>query len=383
MRIGVDATSWSNRRGFGRFARNAVGKLVERDRDNEYILYVDPHANGFPLPDGATARPLRIGAPRPAEESRPPAALLGFGWAASRDGLDALLFPSVYSYFPVVGVPTVVGVHDVIADQLPHLTLPTRRSRMLWRLKEGMAVRRATRVFTVSAISRELVGERFGLTPESVAVVTEAPAPVFGPRSADALREELAPLGLEPGKFFAYAGGISPHKNIDLLVGAYARFAADSPESPPLVIAGDLEDDSYLSAGAGVRRRIAACGVEDRVLLPGFVTDEALACLYAGSTAVILPSLAEGFGLPAVEAAACGAPVVLSDLPAHRETLGDAGLFFNPRDAAALEDALRRVHSDDALRWDMAARSRSAVSGMSWDAAADALAELLVEAGRG
>jgi glycosyltransferase involved in cell wall biosynthesis len=380
MRVGVDATSWSNRRGFGRFARNAVGRLVERDRDNDYVLYVDPDANGFPLPPGATQRPLRTGTGRPAEESRPAAELFRFGWEVSRDRLDALLFPSVLSYFPVLGVPTVVGVHDVIADQLPELTLPTRKSRLLWRAKEGYAVRRAERVFTVSAASREAVGRRFGLPGSKLAVVPEAPDPVFAPRGQEALRAVLEPLELEPEGFFVYAGGISPHKNLELLIDAYAGFAQGA-DAPPLVLVGDMHDDSYLSAAEGVRRRIAAHGLEDSVRLPGFVSDEALACLYAGARAAVLPSLAEGFGLPAVEAAACGAPVVLSDLPAHRETLGSAGLFFPPTDRGALEAALHRVNGNAPLRATMGRRAAEAVSTMTWDATADRLAELVAAAG--
>ena len=383
MRVGVDATTWSNRRGFGRFARNAVSRLVERDRDTEYVLYVDPHANGFPLPARATLRPLSTAGERPADRSRPAAELLRFGWQASRDRLDAVLFPSVYSYFPVVGVPTVVGVHDVIADQLPELTLPSPKSRLLWRLKETVAVRRAARVFTVSAASREAVGRRFGLPSERLAVVPEAPDAIFGPRDARSLRAALEPLGLETGGFFVYAGGISPHKNLGTLIDAYASFASIASHAPPLVLVGDLDDDSYLSAGAAVRQRISFHGLDRRVRLPGFVSDEVLACLYAGARAAVLPSLAEGFGLPAVEAAACGAPVVLSELPAHRETLGDAGLFFPPRDRGALEAALHRVHADEALRQGMADRSRAAVRRMTWDETADRLAELVAEAGRG
>jgi glycosyltransferase involved in cell wall biosynthesis len=381
MRVGVDATSWSNRRGFGRFARNAVQRLVERDPGTEYVLYVLPHANGYALPEGATLRPLVGAGERAADDSRPVTELLRFGWQASRDGLDAMLYPSVYSYFPVAGVPTVVGVHDVIADQLPELTLPTRKSRMLWRVKEGYAVRRAERVFTVSAASREAVGRRFGLPEAKLGVVPEAPDPVFFRREPGPLREQLEPLGLEPGRFFVYAGGISPHKNLELLVDAYASFARGGPDMPALVLVGDMQDDSYLSASAAVRRRIAAHGLENSVRLPGFVTDETLACLYGGATAAVLPSLAEGFGLPAVEAAACGAPVVLSDLPAHRETLGGAGLFFPPRDRGALEAALDRVHGDDSLRARMSKRASEAVSQMTWDATADRLAELVADAG--
>jgi glycosyltransferase involved in cell wall biosynthesis len=93
----------------------------------------------------------------------------------------------------------------------------------------------------------------------------------------------------------------------------------------------------------------------------------------------VMPSLAEGFGLTAVEAAACGAAVVLSDLPPHRESLGDAALYFDPTDVAALASILNRIVTDDALREEHRARARAAVSHLSWDATATRLQSLISE----
>src|SRR5581483_8171187 len=115
--------------------------------------------------------------------------------------------------------------------------------------------------------------------------------------------------------YLLYAGGISPHKDIPTLLEAYALVRKDG-NAPRLVIAGALDADPYHSAADAVRERIGALGIADGVLLTGYVTDDVLACLYSAASAVALPSLAEGFGLPAVEAAACGAAVVLSDIPA-------------------------------------------------------------------
>ena len=118
----------------------------------------------------------------------------------------------------------------------------------------------------------------------------------------------------------------------------------------------------------------------ERVLLPGFVSDETLACLYAGATGVVLPSLGEGFGLPAVEAAACGAALVLSDLPAHRETLDGAALFVEPTDVDGIAAALARVLADESERASLARRAQEAASRLTWDAAADAVRRLLDDA---
>jgi alpha-1,3-rhamnosyl/mannosyltransferase len=179
-----------------------------------------------------------------------------------------------------------------------------------------------------------------------------------------------------------YAGGISPHKNIETLLAAYAGLRSRRADAPPLVLVGDLSGDPYLSSAATVRGRIDELGLETDVLLPGFVSDERLACLYAGATAVVLPSLAEGFGLPAVEAAACGAPVLLSDLPAHRESLGEAAIFFRTTDVAGLSDQMARILDDPALRRSLAARGRAQVSGLSWDLAAERLRELIGQVAR-
>lgn len=186
MRIGVDATSWDNDRGYGRFARSAVERLVALDTGTTYVM-VAPPPQGRALPSGSRVLrvPGRAGAPRPAGEARSPYELARLGLAARRARLDVLLFPSVYTWFPAPGVPTVVGIHDVIAATLPQLTLPTRRAHLLWTAKETLAVRTAKRVFTVSRAARESVARRWSLDPGAIAVVPEAPADVFWPRDLE------------------------------------------------------------------------------------------------------------------------------------------------------------------------------------------------------
>jgi glycosyltransferase involved in cell wall biosynthesis len=382
LRIGVDATSWVNRRGFGRFARNAVGRLVETG-DETYVLYIDEdtaaHAR---LPARAEQRLVRLRRPpsqaAAAGSRRAVRDLLRLTATVRRDGLDAFLFPSLYTYFPVLGTPTLVGVHDTIAEDHPELTVPDLRARAASRLRDRVALRRASRLFTVSSASQHAIAERLGVPAERLAIVPEAPDPVFSPRTGDALGAGLAEVGLRPDDaFFLFAGGISPHKNVELLVDAYAAFRRERADAPRLVLAGGLEDETYLSSAGSVRERIARHGLGDVVQLPGYVSDEALACLYSAATAVVIPSLAEGFGLPAVEAAACGAPVVLSDLPAHRETLGRAALFFAPTDVAALARRLETVTRDDGLRRELGERAQRAVSHLTWEAAAAELRSLI------
>jgi glycosyltransferase involved in cell wall biosynthesis len=377
-----------NRRGFGRFTRNAVGRLVELDPATTYVLLLDEASAGADeLPSAAEQLVVELG--RPASEAasadsrRSLRDLARLARAARGAELDAFLFPSMLTYFPVLRVPTVVGLHDTIAQDLPELTFPRRRSRYLWALKQRVATRTAAHVFTVSEASRDAVARRVGLAPERLTIVPEAPDPVFHPRSRPELERVLSAIGLDGSRdFVLYAGGISPHKNIETLLDAFAGLRGRR-ERPLLVLVGDLERETYVSAAASIRRRIEELGLGSHVLLPGFVSDDALAALYTAATAVALPSLAEGFGLPAVEAAACGAAVVLSDLPAHRESLGnDGGLYFAPQDSAALTAALELLLEDVDARAALAARGRAAVAELTWDAAAERLRGLLHKAAR-
>jgi glycosyltransferase involved in cell wall biosynthesis len=283
----------------------------------------------------------------------------------------------VFSYFPVLGPPSVVGVHDVTASEYPRLVLPGRMSRTMWRAKEWWAVRRAAQLFTVSHSAQAQIVARLGVPVDRVPVVGEAPAPVFFPRPADQVGGELAALGLSSQKpFLLCAGGINPHKNVDTLLHAYAALRHERPATPPLVIVGALEG-SYVSAATQVRALIGDLGLVGQVRLPGFVPDEALACLYSAAAGVVIPSLAEGFGLPAVEAAACGAAVVASDIPAHRETLRDGGLFFEPRDRGALVAVLEQLLDDQGLSAALGQRGREAVARFSWTETARRLREVI------
>jgi glycosyltransferase involved in cell wall biosynthesis len=188
-------------------------------------------------------------------------------------------------------------------------------------------------------------------------------------------------LGADPDRpTVLYAAGINPRKRPELLCEALAVLRARDAAPLQVVACGALEDDTATSAAPGLRRRISELGLERDVVLPGFVGDDVLAGAYSAATAAVVCSPSEGFGFPAVEAAACGAPVVATDISAHRETLGGCALLYPPGDAHALAGELERLSGDRALRRELAARGRDRVSALSWERAADALERLLVEA---
>ena len=240
----------------------------------------------------------------------------------------------------------------------------------------------AARLFTVSAASRAAVAQPGRHRSARLPIVPEAPDPVFF--RADAR-----------GRWHESCCGSASTESVAScsMPGASARTRTSRRCSTrtPQVASGRRRRRSSCSWRSRARDVRLCCGrasaVEStrsgsptHVLLPGFVPDDTLACLYTAATAVALPSLAEGFGLPAVEAAACGAPVLLSDLPAHRESLGDGGLYFAARDPAALAAALATMLDDEAARTALAIRGSAAVAELTWDAAAERLRDLLHEA---
>ena len=275
MRFGIDATGWLNRRGFGRFTRNAVSRLVALDGESDYILLADDHTSAQArFPPCAHVRTVSTSRP-PAEaaaegSNRAPRDMLRLVRTARTERLDALLFPSLHTWFPSPGTPTCVGIHDTIPEDLPELAFPSRRDRTLWRVKQRLAVRSARRLFAVSDASRSAVAERFGIDPRSVAVVPEAPDPVFSPRGPGEIAEVRAAVGA-PERYILFAGGISPHKNVGGLVGAYATARKRLADPPALVLVGSLDDEVYAIASAHPRLPIVLWGawyVDERLLVP-------------------------------------------------------------------------------------------------------------------
>ncbi|AMV37101.1 glycosyltransferase family 4 protein [Planctomyces sp. SH-PL62] len=379
MRLGFDGTCLANRRGFGRFARRLLAAVAPRavDRGHEVVVVIDgPSAATVELPEGV--EPIVVGvreSPSAAASARGRRGLLdmlAMGRAVSRAKLDLMYFPATYSFYPVWGVPrVVVTMHDTLTLEHPELVFPTRRGRAAWTLKEWVARRSSDRIVTVSETSKRYLMDRLGLDADRLRIVGEAADPAFRPLRDEARADEaLGRYGVPAGsRFLLYVGGLSPHKNLLRLVEA---FAAATPDDVLLVLTGDFQDVFHTHVPE-IRGAIARLGLEGRVLLPGFVPDEDLVALYSRTYALVFPSLLEGFGLPAVEAMACGAPVVASRAGSLPEVVGDAGLFFDPLDVPDMAAALDAILRDPDLRDALAARALRRSATFDWDRSATAL----------
>jgi glycosyltransferase involved in cell wall biosynthesis len=213
----------------------------------------------------------------------------------------------------------------------------------------------------VSSATADLVTLRWGLPRGRITLVRPGvdPCPPAG---------GAAEAGGRP--YFLFVGALEPRKAPEVLARGFAQARAEGLEAE-LVVVGDGRLRDVLDGAEGIR-------------MAGGRRREELEALYAGALAVVMPSWLEGYGLPPLEAAACGTPSIVSDLPAFRETLGAEGaLFVAPGDARALGAALLRMAQDPGLRERLATAARARVEGMTWERAAEAMHPVLVRAAGG
>jgi glycosyltransferase involved in cell wall biosynthesis len=384
MRIGVDATCWQNNRGYGRHARALLSALVRLDPENRYTFFLDTIDGAEALPPQAEARVVRAAAPAAIAASANGHRSLGDMWRMSRalsdPDLDLLLFPTIYSYVPVFSrARKIVMIHDVIAETYPQLTLPHPLARLFWRAKVGMGRRQADAIVTVSEYSRQGIARQFDLPPERIFVVGEASDPIFRRLPDARLTPRLEALGVSSThRTVVYVGGFSPHKNLEALVAAFAKLAARPELSDiQLALVGEYQKEVFHSYFSVIKRQVEEQGIAGRVIFTGYLPDEELVVLLNCATALALPSLIEGFGLPAVEAAACGCPVIATTASPLPELLGEGGIFIDPHKPVELEEALARVLESESLRRRMREAGLAAAGRLTWDAAARQMMALI------
>ena len=262
---------------------------------------------------------------------------------------------------PLRGIPTVLTVHDLIFRHLPEHHKRLNR----WYLNATLPLycRRATHIIAVSEATRRDLLAAYGLPADKITVIHEAADPRFKPSAPEALARVRLDYDLPP-EYLLYVGTIEPRKNLPRLLHAWEPLYK-AGIAPPLVIVGRrgwLADDFY----AALER--SSC--REAVLFTGYVRDADLPALYAGARAFVFPSLYEGFGLPPLEAMACGTPVICSASSSLPEVVGEAALTFDAEDTAALRAALHRLLSHPDLRVELRARGLRRAQQFSWERAA-------------
>ena len=356
-RLGIDVRKLADF-GIGSYLQGLLGEFARRGEPRGFVVLVDPGGRHL-LPEMPEDwQVVEVAARGYSIEEH-----FAVPLAAVRHGVATLHVPHyvVPAFYPG---KVVVTIHDIIHVLFPQFL---RRGGLAYaRLMIARAVRRAQRIVTPSATTAHDLQRLFGTGAEKLLVIPHGVDPEFLQPAGPDDEAVLERLGVGP-PYLLHVGNHKPHKNVEGLLKAYQILVHDGRgETPPLVLVGGFSADGVLA------RRAAAMGLGGRVRCLGHVERGELAALFRGALLFLYPTLYEGFGLPVLEAMACGVPVVAGDIPAVREVAGDAVERVNPRDVVALANTVRRLLDQAEHRRELAARGRARARLFSWQRAADA-----------
>ncbi|NBU64316.1 MAG: glycosyltransferase family 1 protein [Chloroflexia bacterium] len=360
MHVAINAhllahTANFRRAGVSHYVESLLEHLGKIDTTNRYSVYttrgVDATALG--LPTNFTVRPSLFPTinPRvriPWEQIMAPALLAAHG---------ADVYHGVLNVMPLLaGVPSVVTIHDLSAMLFPQTFRRINRMYTRWAIE--VSAKRAAHLFTVSEYAKQEIMTHLKVPAERITVTYDACDARFRPSSP----AELAAFRQRnrlPEQYLFYLGTLEPRKNIPRLLEAYAQIAHEV--DAPLLIGGG-KGWLYEPILAQAER----LNLGDKLRFVGYIPQEEQHLWYGAATAFVFPSLYEGFGMPPLEAMACGTPVIVSSASCLPEVMGDAGYQVDPHDVAGWAIAMRRVLHDEALRADLAVRGPLNAARFSW-----------------
>lgn len=295
---------------------------------------------------------------------------VGLAMQTARDRLDVLFVPS--HTLPVIrrpGLKTVMTVHDLGVEYLPKMH--QLKQRLYLKNITAYQFRSATRLIAVSKATKDDLVKRIGIDPGKIAVIHEGfNQKLFKPIKNELLINTLKHYDLELGKYFLFVGTVQPRKNLERLIRAFCLHLrgvnkvtnkAQLGGKIKLAIVGSkgwLSDEIYKLPGK--------FGIKDQVKFLGFVADKDLPALYSGAIALLFPSLFEGFGLPILEAQACGCPVLTSNISSMPEVAGKGAVLVNPE---SVEDIIRGIErvQETGIRQQLIQRGFANLKRFSWE----------------
>ncbi|MBM3130287.1 MAG: glycosyltransferase family 4 protein [Chloroflexi bacterium] len=360
MRIGIDATALPPQPfGAANYIINLAQALLRIDTTNDYSIFAKPlHA---PLFDAARAQIVRTAPASPFARVAWEQIVLPF--LARQQRLDVLHSPH-YTMPLVKSVRAVVTFHDLTFFLYPQMHLLYKR--VFFRTMLPLSARRADALIAISHSTRADILRVLRTPLERVTTIPYGIAPHFQPITDAQARDAFCKQHNLPRPFILYVGNLEPRKNLPTLVRAFAQLVrAGLPHT--LVLAG-----SRGWHAAPIFATIRELDLSSRVVFTGYVPQSDLPMLYSAADLFVYPSLYEGFGLPVLEAMACGVPVITSNISSMPEVAGDAGILVDPNDAPALADAMSNLLTDSSLRATLAAKGLARARMFSWERTAQA-----------
>jgi glycosyltransferase involved in cell wall biosynthesis len=370
MRIAIDARKLRDF-GIGTYIRNVLIELARLDHSTEYVLLCKPDDVAMMPALGPNFRLVqeRAGLYSISEQIRLPMAL-------SRERVDLLHEPH-YTLPPATRCRAVVTIHDCIHLMFPQ-SLPNRLAYVYARSSIWMAARRADRVMTVSEASKRDILHFVDIPPDKISVIHNAIDERFLRPTDEAQMDRVRQRYQLNDPFALYVGNIKPHKNVERLIDAFGRARAGGLEDLRLVIVG--ED---VSKYPGLRQAVHRHRLDKFVRFLGFQPHETLSSFYRLARVFVFPSLYEGFGLPPLEAMACGTPVVTSNVSSLPEVAGGAALLVDPHDSDAIAEAICKAVSDEDLRKTLIDKGTARARDFSWAQSVAAIHKIYFEVLRG
>lgn len=363
MHIAIDASTISTQGGPRTYVLGLLDALFRIDHENDYtVFYNDPaHLGRFPQ-----AREVVLPGKSPLARLWREHVLLPL--ACRKEKIELLHCPkSAIPYF--APCPVVVTLHDLIP--IKHPETEKLAAQLYWRLQIPIAARRSSFIITDSEHARQEIMADFQVGSERIRATMLGFNPAMLEQRNAAQGREIRKRYHLPESYILYVGTIQPRKNIDSLIEAFARLRSINSITPGLVIVGRkgwLYDRLF--------ERISELGLTDSVFFTGFVPDEELPFIYDGATAFSYLSLFEGFGLPPLEAMACGVPVVVSNTTSLPEVVGDAGFLVPPTDIDAIVTALAKLLDNPELAAAMSKKGSERARSFSWDRCAQETLEI-------
>jgi glycosyltransferase involved in cell wall biosynthesis len=357
MRIGVDARLMQHQpAGISRYTRHLLRELAKLDQHDEYIVF-QHRRHRTPLVEQANFRRATLSSPVHSriEQWLLPLELLRF----SLDLLHTTDFiPPLYTT-----VPTVITVHDLAFLHWPHFL--TEKSAAYYG-QIDRAVRHAKHIIVPSESTKQDLTAMLGVPPIKISVIYEAADELFVPLPLQPTRSDVMKTYHLPESFILFVGTIEPRKNVDGLIRAFHHLRSKyGVNDTALVIAGG---SGWLYAET--LQLIRQLGLEDCVVLVGRIADEELHKLYVSARCHVHPAHYEGFGLPPLEAMACGTPTIVSNVSSLPEVVGDAALLIDPSNWEEIAVAIHRLLSDDQLHAELREKGLQRARHFSWESAA-------------
>ena len=370
MHIGIDAHAIGARQGGNEtYIKNLIESLAEIDGENRYTVY---HANARAAEEWRGRFPnfaVRL-LPPPTPLVRVPVAL-----ALELRFRPVDILHVQYTAPPFCPAPVVVTIHDLAFEHLPETF--TRRGSFQLKLTVRRTARKAVRIATVSEYSRQDLIRTYKLPPDKIVVTHNGVEPRFSPSpgSADETQSIRRRFGIDRDYILA-VGSLQPRKNLVRLIRAYAELRKQYDTfTHQLVIVG-----RKLWLADQIFEEVARQRWEQDVILTDYVDDQDLPALYRAAALFVYPSLFEGFGLPPIEAMACGTPVITSNTSSLPEVTGDAAILIDPYNDQELSQSIIRIINDRSLRAQLREKGISQARKFTWRTAAEQTLQLYREA---